>query len=62
MPTGLWQRIVEEFAPAKIVEFFATTDGPGRAGERGRVRWAARAGRCPAAARWNWPPMTPMTT
>ena len=27
MPTGLWQRIVEEFAPAKIVEFFATTDG-----------------------------------
>ncbi len=27
MPTGLWQRIVEEFVPAKIVEFFATTDG-----------------------------------
>ena len=27
MPTGLWQRIVAEFAPAKIVEFFATTDG-----------------------------------
>ncbi|MFZ1164070.1 acyl-CoA synthetase [Mycobacterium sp.] len=27
MPTGLWQRITEVFAPAQIVEFFATTDG-----------------------------------
>ncbi|MFM9034554.1 MAG: AMP-binding protein, partial [Mycobacterium sp.] len=27
MPTGLWQRILEDFAPAKIVEFFATSDG-----------------------------------
>ena len=27
MPTGLWQRIVEVFAPAHVVEFFATTDG-----------------------------------
>lgn len=27
MPTGLWKRIEEEFAPAHIVEFFATTDG-----------------------------------
>jgi len=27
MPTGLWQRILREFAPAKIVEFFATSDG-----------------------------------
>lgn len=27
MPTGLWQRVVDEFAPAKVVEFFATTDG-----------------------------------
>ena len=27
MPTGLWQRIVDEFTPANIVEFFATTDG-----------------------------------
>jgi putative long chain acyl-CoA synthase len=27
MPTGLWQRIVDEFAPAHVVEFFATTDG-----------------------------------
>lgn len=27
MPTGLWRRILEVFAPAKIVEFFATTDG-----------------------------------
>jgi putative long chain acyl-CoA synthase len=27
MPTGLWQRIVDVFAPAHIVEFFATTDG-----------------------------------
>ena len=27
MPTGLWQRIVEAFAPAHVVEFFATTDG-----------------------------------
>lgn len=27
MPTGLWQRVVEIFDPARVVEFFATTDG-----------------------------------
>jgi putative long chain acyl-CoA synthase len=27
MPTGLWTRVVEVFAPAHVVEFFATTDG-----------------------------------
>lgn len=27
MPTGLWKRTVDAFAPANIVEFFATTDG-----------------------------------
>lgn len=27
MPTGLWERTVDAFAPANIVEFFATTDG-----------------------------------
>lgn len=27
MPTGLWRRVVEAFAPAHVVEFFATTDG-----------------------------------
>jgi putative long chain acyl-CoA synthase len=27
MPTGLWQRVVDTFTPANIVEFFATTDG-----------------------------------
>ncbi len=27
MPTGLWKRVVDIFAPAQIVEFFATTDG-----------------------------------
>ena len=27
MPTGLWQRVTEAFAPARVVEFFATTDG-----------------------------------
>ena len=27
MPTGLWQRVVDTFKPANIVEFFATTDG-----------------------------------
>ncbi|WP_167101490.1 acyl-CoA synthetase [Mycobacterium sp. DL592] len=27
MPTGLWQRVVDGFTPANIVEFFATTDG-----------------------------------
>ena len=27
MPTGLWERILDVFAPAKIVEFFATSDG-----------------------------------
>lgn len=27
MPTGLWKRVTEAFAPAAVVEFFATTDG-----------------------------------
>lgn len=27
MPTGLWRRIEQEFEPAHVVEFFATTDG-----------------------------------
>ncbi|AQA05165.1 acyl-CoA synthetase [Mycobacterium sp. MS1601] len=27
MPTGLWQRVTDAFAPAHVVEFFATTDG-----------------------------------
>ena len=27
MPTGLWKRIIDVFAPARVVEFFATTDG-----------------------------------
>ncbi len=27
MPTGLWKRVVEVFAPARVVEFFTTTDG-----------------------------------
>jgi putative long chain acyl-CoA synthase len=27
MPTGLWQRVVDVFTPAHVVEFFATTDG-----------------------------------
>ncbi len=27
LPTGLWQRVTEAFAPAHVVEFFATTDG-----------------------------------
>jgi putative long chain acyl-CoA synthase len=27
MPTGLWERVVDAFVPAQVVEFFATTDG-----------------------------------
>jgi len=27
MPAGLWKRVVEVFEPARVVEFFATTDG-----------------------------------
>jgi putative long chain acyl-CoA synthase len=27
MPSGLWRRVIEVFEPAKVVEFFATTDG-----------------------------------
>ena len=27
MPTGLWERVVDAFAPARVVEFFATTEG-----------------------------------
>ncbi|WP_029115683.1 acyl-CoA synthetase [Mycobacterium sp. URHB0044] len=27
MPTGLWKRVEQEFEPAQVVEFFATTDG-----------------------------------
>jgi putative long chain acyl-CoA synthase len=27
MPTGLWDRVLDAFTPARVVEFFATTDG-----------------------------------
>jgi putative long chain acyl-CoA synthase len=27
MPTGLWRRVLERFAPAKVVEFYASTEG-----------------------------------
>lgn len=27
MPTGIWQRVVDVFEPARVVEFFSTTDG-----------------------------------
>ena len=27
MPAGLWKRVIDIFAPAHVVEFFATTDG-----------------------------------
>jgi putative long chain acyl-CoA synthase len=27
MPVGLWKRVIDVFAPAHVVEFFATTDG-----------------------------------
>ena len=27
MPAGVWRRVVEVFEPARVVEFFATTDG-----------------------------------
>ncbi len=27
MPTGLWERVVDAFTPARVVEFFATADG-----------------------------------
>jgi putative long chain acyl-CoA synthase len=27
MPTGLWHRVVDRFAPASVVEFFASTEG-----------------------------------
>ncbi len=27
MPTGLWERVLDAFTPARVVEFFATTDG-----------------------------------
>lgn len=44
MPTGLWKRVVDVFAPARVVEFFATTDGQAvlanvsgvKAGSKGR--------------------------
>jgi putative long chain acyl-CoA synthase len=27
MPTGLWRRVLDRFAPAKVVEFYASTEG-----------------------------------
>lgn len=27
MPVGVWQRVLERFAPARVVEFFASTEG-----------------------------------
>ena len=51
MPTGLWQRIVEEpSAPAKIVEFFATHRRSAVLANMANCHWsAAGPARCPAA-------------
>lgn len=56
MPTGLWERVIDIFAPAHVVEFFATTDGQavlanvsgakiGSKGPRAARRRAGRTGR-----------------
>jgi len=47
---GLWKRVEEEFAPAHIVEFFATTDGQAVLANVSGPRSAARGVHCPAAA------------
>jgi len=59
MPTGLWGRVVDAFAPAHVVEFFATTDGQAvlanvsgvKIGSKGRpLPGAGRARKCGFAA------------
>ncbi|MCF6390297.1 acyl-CoA synthetase [Mycobacterium sp. MBM] len=42
MPTGLWRRVVEVFAPAKVVEFFATTDGQAVLANVGGVKFGSK--------------------
>lgn len=62
MPTGLWQRVTEAFAPPTS---WSSTPPP-----TGRRCWptcpgprsAARAGRCRAVARSNWAPTAPRRT
>lgn len=61
MPTGLWKRVVDIFAPAHVVEFFATTDGQAVLANVSGAKIGSRAGRCPAADRWSWRPTTPTT-
>ena len=50
MPTGLWQRVTEAFAPARVVEFFATTDGQAVLANVSGVKVGSK-GR-PVAGRW----------
>jgi putative long chain acyl-CoA synthase len=50
MPTGLWQRVIDEFLPAHVVEFFATTDGQAVLANVAGVKIGSRGRPLPGAA------------
>jgi putative long chain acyl-CoA synthase len=51
MPTGLWQRVTDEFSPAHVVEFFATTDGQAVLANVAGVKIGSKGRPLPGAAR-----------
>ena len=51
MPRGLWRRVSERFAPARVLEFYASTEGEAVLVNVTGARPGARAGRCRGAPR-----------
>ncbi len=51
MPTGLWERVVDAFAPAHVVEFFATTDGQAVLANVSRAKIGSKGRPLPGAGR-----------
>ena len=50
MPTGLWRRVLERFEPAKVLEFYASTEGAAVLANVSGVAVGAKGRRLPGAA------------
>ena len=50
MPTGLWRRVLERFEPAKVLEFYASTEGAAVLANVSGVNVGAKGRRLPGAA------------
>ena len=58
MPVGLWRQTLEEFRPAKILEFYASTEGDVVLANVKARNSGAKVARCRAPRMWDLPPTT----